>query len=185
MALSRVRFCAFVALLAAAALGASCCASAIAAGGLDAAATTLGINLGNVLEEPAERPAPHDAEERFFDAYASAGFGLVRVPVRWDGHTLATPPYTINSTWLARVAEVAGWAASRGLRVVVNSHHDDWLDVADNGAFNASHRASSPFGSRSPRTLRARRRCWRSRFSMSRTSCPWRRSTPCRRPSTR
>ena len=113
MALARLR--AFVALLAAAALG--------------AAATKLGINLGNVLEEPAERPAPHDAEERFFDAYASAGFGLVRVPVRWDGHTLATPPYTINSTWLARVAEVAGWATSRGLRVVVNSHHDDWLEV--------------------------------------------------------
>jgi len=113
-------------------------ASAAAPFAAAAVATTFGINLGNVLEETVERPAPHDAEERFFDAYKAAGFGLVRVPVRWDNHTLAVPPYTIDPVFLARVAEVAGWATSRGLRAIINSHHDDWLDLADDAAFNAS-----------------------------------------------
>jgi endoglucanase len=122
------------------ALGAARAASAADKGARRAAAATsvVGINLGNVLEEAVERPAPHDAEERFFDAYKAAGFGLVRVPVRWDNHTLRAAPYTVDPVFLARVAEVAGWATSRGLRAIVNSHHDDWLDVADDAAFNAS-----------------------------------------------
>lgn len=97
--------------------------------------TTLGINLGNTLEEPLE--VKQIAEEKFFAAYKSAGFGLVRIPVRWDNQTQQTPPYTIDPLWLERVQTVAGWATSRGMRAIVNSHDDRWLDVADEVVFAA------------------------------------------------
>ena len=101
------------------------------------ASLTLGINLGNTLEEALERPS-QQAQQRFFSAYKSAGFGLVRIPVRWDNHTLPVAPYTVNATWLARVATVVGWGTSLGLRVIVNSHDDHWLDTADDAAFAAA-----------------------------------------------
>jgi hypothetical protein len=101
------------------------------------ATTAVGINLGNTLELPVEGPAPHRADERYIDAFATAGFTLVRLPVRWDNHTLAHAPFTVDAAWLARVKTVVGWATSRGLRVVVNSHDDRWIDVAD-AAFAAA-----------------------------------------------
>ena len=102
-----------------------------------AAAMPMGINLGNTLEEALERPT-QQAQERFFAAYQAAGFSLVRVPVRWDNHTLPVAPYTVDAAWLARVATVVGWGTSRGLRVIVNSHDDRWLDSADDAAFAAA-----------------------------------------------
>lgn len=113
-------------------------AAALPRPSLLAEATALGMNLGNVLEEPFERPPPHDAEERFFDGYSAAGFSIVRIPVRWDNHTSTAPPFTVDAAWLDRVAAVAGWATARGLRAIVNSHDDRWLDLADDGAFAAA-----------------------------------------------
>ena len=103
-----------------------------------AACLFLGINLGNTLEEPLERPLPHGASEAYIAAFAAAGFSVVRIPVRWDNHTLSRPPYTLDPAWLARVRTVVGWATSRGLRAIVNSHDDSWLDVADDGAFDSA-----------------------------------------------
>ena len=100
--------------------------------------TLLGINLGNTLEEPLERPFPHAAEERYLSAFAAASFSLVRIPVRWDNHTLQQPPYTVDPAWLQRVATVAGWAVQSNLSVVINSHDDRWLDLASDSAFEAA-----------------------------------------------
>ena len=68
--------------------------------------------------------------EYHFDDYLAAGFRNVRVPVRWDLHMGETPPYTINASWLARVHEVVGWGLSRNMTILINSHHDDWIDNA-------------------------------------------------------
>jgi len=88
----------------------------------------VGINLGNTLDATTEGAWGNVASEDLFDAYKAAGFKSVRVPVRWDEHTAHTPPYTVNATWLKRVAEVVGWSTSRGLVTIVNTHHDVWLD---------------------------------------------------------
>ena len=93
-------------------------------------ALSFGINLGNVLEAPLEGQWAPPAQEYYFDDYLSVGFNYVRVPVRWDLHMGLTPPYTVNSTWLARVHEVVGWGLSRNMTVLINSHHDDWIDNA-------------------------------------------------------
>lgn len=68
--------------------------------------------------------------EYYFDDYVSAGFKYVRVPVRWDEHMGESAPYTINASWLARVHEVTGWGLARNMTILINSHHDDWIDNA-------------------------------------------------------
>lgn len=87
-----------------------------------------GINLGNTLEPPLEGGWNNPpAQEYYFDLYQQAGFNTVRIPVRWDQHTLTVSPYTITESWLQRVEDVLDWGLERGLFVVVNAHHDDWI----------------------------------------------------------
>ena len=87
-----------------------------------------GINLGNTLEPPLEggwnNPA---AQEYYFDMYKDAGFNCVRVPVRWDQHTQASYPYKIDEAWLQRVEQVVDWGLSRGLFIIINAHHEEWI----------------------------------------------------------
>ncbi len=87
-----------------------------------------GINLGNTLEPPYEggwnNPA---AEEEYFDLYRNAGFDVVRVPVRWDQHTGTHSPYQVDVEWMDRVEEVIDWGLERGLFVVMNAHHEEWI----------------------------------------------------------
>lgn len=95
----------------------------------------VSVNMGNVLEAPIEGNWAPPAQEYYFDDYKTAGFQSVRVPVRWDNHTMREAPYTVNATFMARVAQVVNWSLSRGLNTIINSHHDDWLD--DVAAFDA------------------------------------------------
>lgn len=87
-----------------------------------------GINLGNTMEPPMEASWNNPrAEEYYFDMYKEAGFDIVRLPVRWDNYTGKTAPYTINKTWLDRVEQLVDWGLDKGLFIVLNSHHDDWI----------------------------------------------------------
>ena len=87
-----------------------------------------GINLGNTLEPPLEGGWNNPpAQEYYFDLYKEAGFSTVRIPVRWDEHTMDTLPFTISSSWLARVEQIVDWALERDLFVILNAHHEDWI----------------------------------------------------------
>lgn len=87
-----------------------------------------GINLGNTHEPPTEGGWNNPkAQEYYFDLYKDAGFSCVRIPVRYDNYTGKTPPYKISETWLNRIEEVAEWGLKRGLFIVINTHHDDWI----------------------------------------------------------
>ena len=71
-----------------------------------------------------------------FDNLKAKGFSTVRIPVTWMGHIGDAPDYMIESSWLDRVAEIAGYAKQAGLNAIVNIHHDDspesgWLRVRD------------------------------------------------------
>lgn len=93
-----------------------------------AAQMQKGINLGNTLEPPLEggwnNPA---AQEYYFDMYREAGFTCIRVPVRWDQHTQASYPYKVDEAWLQRVEQVVDWGLSRGLFIILNAHHEEWI----------------------------------------------------------
>jgi aryl-phospho-beta-D-glucosidase BglC (GH1 family) len=112
------------------------CCSILAAGSLSAqmtpegAATAIqkGINMGNTLEPPLEGGWNNPpAREAYFDMYRDAGFDLVRIPVRWDQHTSYNEPFTIDAAWMQRVEQVVDWALERGLFVIINAHHDNWI----------------------------------------------------------
>lgn len=87
------------------------------------------VNLGNMLEAPNEGEWGFVVQEDFFATIADAGFTAVRIPTKWSGHAGANPPYTINSTFLARMTEVVGWALDAGLQVILNIHHYDEIMV--------------------------------------------------------
>ncbi|MCF6357852.1 MAG: glycoside hydrolase family 5 protein, partial [Draconibacterium sp.] len=87
-----------------------------------------GINLGNTHEPPTEAGWNNPkAEEYYFDMYKEEGFDLVRIPVRWDNYTGKTPPYKVETAWLNRIEEVVDWGLERGLFIIINSHHDNWI----------------------------------------------------------
>lgn len=87
-----------------------------------------GINLGNTLEPPYEGEWGNPTtQEYMFDMYKKEGFDCIRVPVRWDKHMGTTSPYKISETWFARVEQILDWGLSKGMYVVVNTHHDSWI----------------------------------------------------------
>ncbi len=87
-----------------------------------------GINLGNTLEPPTEGAWNNGpAQEHFFDDYKNAGFTCVRIPVRWDKHMQTSSPFRIDPAWMNRVEDIVDWGLSRGLYIIINAHHDNWI----------------------------------------------------------
>ncbi len=98
-----------------------------------------GINLGNTLEPPHEGDWGNPlTQEYYFDMYKAAGFQTVRIPVRWDEHTQTIPPYHVDDTWMNRVEQIVDWGLSRGLFIVINAHHEEWIKANyDNAGYRA------------------------------------------------
>jgi hypothetical protein len=87
-----------------------------------------GINIGNTMEPPTEGAWGNPpVQEHAFDDYKNAGFTAIRIPITWDGHTSTTPPYAIDSAWLARVEQVVDWGLRRRLFIIINAHHESWI----------------------------------------------------------
>ena len=99
----------------------------------------VGWNLGNSLESYNEGLENHmDAETSWgnpkvekwmIDAVKSAGFNTVRIPVRWYPHvTDQNTMAEISSDWLNRVKEVVDYCIDNDMYVILNTHHEDWLE---------------------------------------------------------
>lgn len=108
----------------------------------------LGWNLGNQLDSHINGVANETSwgnqktTQVLFDKLAEAGITAVRIPVTWMGHIGAGPTYTIEKSWMDRVAEVVSYAENAGLKAIINIHHDGadsnyWLDIK-NAALNAT-----------------------------------------------
>ncbi len=91
-----------------------------------------GVNLGNALEAPAEGAWGYTIAAEHLAAIAAAGFDGVRLPVRWDAHAGAGPPYAIAPALLSRVAEIVVQALESGLQVQLDVHHfNDLIDAPE------------------------------------------------------
>src|SRR5688572_15936443 len=105
-------------------LGAAAALAACAPAGGQAPAPPFpmrrGVNLGNALEAPNEGEWGYRIEDAHLAAIADAGFDGVRLPVRWDQHIDGD---RVAEAHMTRVAEVAGWALERGLKVQLDVHH--------------------------------------------------------------
>lgn len=109
---------------------------------------TAGWNLGNQFECPApgqdgESMAignPDNADnaetawgnpvvtKKMIKTVHDAGFNAVRIPVRWQCHITNEAAMSISKTWMSRIKEVIGWCLEYDLKVIVNVHHEKWLE---------------------------------------------------------
>lgn len=87
-----------------------------------------GWNLGNALEAIGGETAWGNpaTTQVLMTAVKAAGFKTVRIPVSWKQYADASD--TIGAAWLARVAQVVGFAQKAGLYVMINIHWDGgWM----------------------------------------------------------
>lgn len=85
------------------------------------------VNFGNMLEAPTEGAWGLKMQERFFDLAKAAGFKAIRLPIRWNAHAAEQAPYTVDSTFYARVDWAVAQARKRGLGIILDFHHYEEL----------------------------------------------------------
>lgn len=87
-----------------------------------------GWNLGNSLEATGGETAWGNpaTTQALLDGVKAAGFNTVRIPVAWKQYADAND--VIPARWMARVAEVVGYARQAGLFAMINLHWDGgWM----------------------------------------------------------
>lgn len=87
-----------------------------------------GGNASNVYSQEQSWGNPKVTEE-LIDAIAKAGFNTIRIPVTWNNHASKDGDNIINEAFLNRVQEVVDYAYSRGMFVILNIHHEAWLNT--------------------------------------------------------
>lgn len=113
----------------------------------------VGWNLGNSLESTGAsvwQPTDITAYEQnwgnpvvtqeLISAIHNKGFKSIRIPVTWYEHISKDGNYSIDSAWMARVKEVVNYAYNQGMYVILNVHHEDWINRSD---FTSSYDAMS------------------------------------------
>lgn len=92
-----------------------------------------GFNVGNTFENPQHPRAPASVNA-MIDAYYKEGFRTVRIPVRWIGSSweegdLADASGRVNRNHprLTQLNTIIDHAIGKGMIVVVNTHHENWL----------------------------------------------------------
>lgn len=61
-------------------------------------------------------------------AVKDAGFNAVRIPIRWQCHITNPVAMSIDKAWLTRIKEVVDWCLANDMKVIINTHHDKWLE---------------------------------------------------------
>jgi len=85
------------------------------------------VNLSNMLEARNEGEWGRAFQDQDAPRIRQAGFATVRLPVRFSGHALAAPPYTIDAGFMARVHHVVDANLAAGLNVIIDMHNYDEL----------------------------------------------------------
>lgn len=103
----------------------------------------IGWNIGNSLDSVPKTSdvATHETAwgnpkvtQELIDAVKAKGFNTVRVPTTWYPHvTESNGTYTIDPAWLARVKEVVDYCYNNDMYVILNVHHEEWINRADFG----------------------------------------------------
>ena len=88
-------------------------------------AVQRGINLGNALDAPSPGEWGVSIQPHYFEAFRSAGFDSVRLPVRFSAHAAQSPPYILDPTFLALIDDTLQQALDAGLVVILDLHHYD------------------------------------------------------------
>ena len=66
--------------------------------------------------------------KKVIKAVKDAGFDAVRIPVRWQHHITNPQAMTVDRAWMDRVKEIVDWCLEYDMKVIINTHHDKWLE---------------------------------------------------------
>ena len=66
--------------------------------------------------------------EAMIQAVKNAGFNAIRIPIRWQCHITDAQKMSIDPDWIARIKTVVGWCLKNDLKVIINAHHEKWLE---------------------------------------------------------
>lgn len=101
----------------------------------------LGWNLGNTLDATSAAAKPGLSSEtawgnpkttkEMIHAVKAKGFNTIRIPTTWYQHL--DENNTIEPEWLARVKEIIDWCYEEDMYVILNVHHENWVNRADLG----------------------------------------------------
>ena len=66
--------------------------------------------------------------EAMIQAVKKAGFNAIRIPIRWQCHITDAQTMNIDPAWIARIKTVVDWCLKNDLKVIINAHHEKWLE---------------------------------------------------------
>lgn len=98
-----------------------------------------GYNIGNTLDATGGKASDISLHETSWgnpvinqdlvDGIAEAGFNVVRIPITWNKHIAKDGDYAIDPKFLERVREVVDYCYADDLFVIINVHHESWVNV--------------------------------------------------------
>ncbi len=98
----------------------------------------IGWNLGNTFDATGGSKANVYSQEtswgnpkvtpELIHRVKEAGFTTIRIPVTWYRQLSTDGNFTVNPAFMARVKEVVDMAMGEGLFVIINMHHEEWLN---------------------------------------------------------
>ena len=62
-------------------------------------------------------------------AVKDAGFNAIRIPVLWYPHVKNYETMEVDQKWMNRVKEVVDWCLEEDMYVMINTHHERWLEM--------------------------------------------------------
>ena len=96
----------------------------------------IGWNIGNTFDATGGMGVTHETSwgnpkvtKELIHAVKEAGFSTIRIPITWAQEIDARHEYKIRDTFLARVKEVVDWCYEEDLFVIINVHHESWLNI--------------------------------------------------------
>ena len=73
--------------------------------------------------------------EAMIQAVKNAGFNAIRIPIRWQCHITNLDEMSIDQDWIDRIKTVVGWCLANDLKVIINAHHEKWLENNPTNAY--------------------------------------------------
>lgn len=100
-----------------------------------------GWNLGNTFDATGGNKNDIYSQEQswgnpkvtkeLIDGVKAAGFQTIRIPVTWHSHIDKSDNYKIDEAFMARIREVVDYAYENDLFVIINVHHEEWVNDKD------------------------------------------------------
>ena len=111
----------------------------------------IGWNLGNTFDATGGNRSDIYSQEtswgnpkvtrELIQAIHDRGFKTIRIPVTWMNHIQKDGGYTINPAFFARVKEVVDYAYELNMYIIINAHHESWINTSKLGVENAGNSA--------------------------------------------